>query len=409
MKRFFNLVVIGVAVISLFSCKGKDKNAADGMMSEKPEVKLTKVQAQDIAQTETYTATVESDVKNNISPNMQVRIQKVYVDVGDYVRKGQVVVALDPSNMQQMQSQVASQMTAVQNQIIAAESQRQQVQTQQVQVQSQMAQLQNKQAEFNRTAELYRIGGASKSEYDAALTALKVAQSAVAAQQSGVKVQQNTAQAQEKAIQQQRNQLAVLQQQMRTLQQNTNLVSPISGVVTARHYDDGDMYSGTPVLTIEQLNPVKLIINVSEALYSKITLGMQVGIELEAYPGETFGGTVAIIYPSMDKNTHTFPVEIRVPNDSQRVRPGMFGKATLDLGSERHVTVPDEALVKQVGAGDRYVYVYRKGKVYYTKVELGQHIGSSYEIKSGLKPGEQIVIAGQSRLANGKEVEVKRN
>ena len=386
-----NLLFIGMMSLLLFSCGGNNSNS-NGEQTEKPQVKLTKVEGQDIPQTEVYTAMVESDVKNNISPNMQVRIQHIRVDVGDYVQRGQALVELDPSNLQQMQNQVASQMTAVQNQIITAE-------TQQQQVNSQVATLQNRQAEFNRTAELYRIGGASKSEYDAAQTALKVQQSAVAAQK-------NTAQAQQKAIEQQKNQLAVLEQQMKTLRQNTTLTSPISGVVTARNYDDGDMYSGTPVLTIEQLNPVKLMINVSEVLYSKVVLGMPVDIELDAYPGETFGGTVAVIYPTIDKNTHTFSVEVRVANESKKVRPGMFGTARIDLGSQYHVTVPDEALVKQVGAGARYVYVYRDGKVYYTKVELGQHIGTSYEIKSGLKPGEQIVIAGQAKLANGKEVEV---
>jgi multidrug efflux pump subunit AcrA (membrane-fusion protein) len=62
--------------------------------------------------------------------------------------------------------------------------------------------------------------------------------------------------------------------------------------------------------------------------------------------------------------------------------------------------------VKQIGAGDRYVYVYKDGKVSYNKVELGQHIGTNYEIISGVNPGDEVVVAGQARLANGKEVEV---
>ena len=84
----------------------------------------------------------------------------------------------------------------------------------------------------------------------------------------------------------------------------------------------------------------------------------------------------------------------------------MFARATINYGSANHVIVPDEAIVKQVGAGDRYVYVYKGGKVSYNKVELGQHIGTSYEIVSGVNPGDEVVIAGHSRLANGKEVEV---
>lgn len=86
----------------------------------------------------------------------------------------------------------------------------------------------------------------------------------------------------------------------------------------------------------------------------------------------------------------------------------MFARATVNFGSQEHVLIPDEALVKQIGAGDRYVYVYDAAKqtVTYNKVELGKHIGKTYEIFSGVQDGQQVVVAGQSRLANGKKVKV---
>jgi multidrug efflux pump subunit AcrA (membrane-fusion protein) len=84
----------------------------------------------------------------------------------------------------------------------------------------------------------------------------------------------------------------------------------------------------------------------------------------------------------------------------------MFARATVNFGSQHHVLVPDQALVKQIGAGDRYVYVYKDGKVSYNKVEVGKHLGEQYEIISGVNPGDEVVIAGQTRLANGREVEV---
>jgi RND family efflux transporter MFP subunit len=167
------------------------------------------------------------------------------------------------------------------------------------------------------------------------------------------------------------------------------------------------MYSAaSPVLTIEQTNPVKLLINISENYYKSTKKGMPVEIKLDAYDEEQFDGKVTIVYPTIDATTHTFPVEITINNTQQKVRPGMFARATINFGDQNHVIVPDEALVKQIGAGDRYVYVYKNGKVSYNKVVLGKHMGSNYEIISGVEPGEQVVIAGQSRLANGKEVEV---
>ena len=201
-------------------------------------------------------------------------------------------------------------------------------------------------------------------------------------------------------------QLDVYSTQYKQLVENTQLVAPISGVVTARNYDDGDMYGGNPILTIEQTNPVKVMVNISESYYKQVYKGMPVDISLDAYEGETFYGKVTIVYPTIDQGTHTFPVEVTITNSEQKVRPGMFARATVNFGNQTHVVVPDEALVKQIGAGDRYVYVYKDGKVSYNKVELGKHLNDKYEILSGVQSGEDVVIAGQSRLANGKEVEV---
>ena len=334
MKYLKTLSLAALAVLAV-ACKSDDK--AGTAQQAKPQVRIAKVTSEDIPQTETYTATVESDVKNDIAPNTPYRIEKIYVDVGDNVRQGQVLVQLDASNLQQLKLQV-----------------------------------ENQKIEFNRTSQLYQVGGASKAEYDNA-----------------------------------KLQLDVLSTQLKQLMQNTQLAAPISGVVTARNYDSGDMYSqGQPVLTIEQTNPVKVMVNISEVYYKQVFKGMPVDIELDAYEGETFYGKVTIVYPTVDQSTHTFPVEVTINNSGQKVRPGMFARATVNFGDKNHVLVPDEALVKQIGAGDRYVYIYKDGKVSYNKVELGKHIGTKYEILSGVNPGEDVVIAGQSRLANGKEVEV---
>jgi len=332
--RYYHFLSVVALALLMVACDNKDDKA--GAAQAKPQVKIAKVASENIAQTETYTATVESDVKNNIAPNAPYRIEKIYVDEGDYVRKGQVLVQLDASNLRQLKLQ-----------------------------------LENQKIEFNRTEQLYQVGGASKAEYDNA-----------------------------------KMQLDVFSTQYRQLVQNTQLVSPISGVVTARNYDDGDMYGNQPVLTVEQTNPVKVIINVSEIHYKNVSKGMPVDILLDAYEGESFYGKVTRINPSVDVATHTFPVEVTIANQGQKVRPGMFARAAISFGEKNHVVVPDEALVKQIGAGDRYVYVYKDGKVSYNKVQLGKHIEDKYEIISGVNPGDEVVIAGQSRLANGKEVEV---
>lgn len=349
MKKSAFFIMALLSCFTFVSCGNKEAEKSKAVDS-KPEVKVAKAQSQSIPQTETYTATVESDVKNNISPNMANRIERILVDVGDVVSKGQVVAILDASNNDQTK----------------------------LQIENQKAVLANQQVEFSRIEELYKVGGISKSDYDAAKVQL-----------NGLKIQ-----------------LDILNTQQRQLATNTQLHAPISGVVTARNYDNGDMYNGQPILTIEQTNPVKLLINVSENRYKQVKRGMPVDITVDAYEGEQFEGKVTIVSPSINASTHTFQVEVTISNPHQKVRPGMFARATVNFGDENHVIVPDLAVIKQIGSGDRYVYVYNNGKVSYNKVELGRHLDDKYEIISGVSDGDQVVTAGQTRLANGVEVEI---
>ncbi len=79
----------------------------------------------------------------------------------------------------------------------------------------------------------------------------------------------------------------------------------------------------------------------------------------------------------------------------------MFARVSIDLGHKQNVVVPDRAVVKQTGSGNKYVYTYSNGKVAYKKVQLGQRLGDSYELLDGIADGDTVVISGQSRLADG--------
>ena len=340
MKKSFQLAALLVAAM-LGSCSGGEEKKAETAAEtviEKPTVKLATVTSRDVEQIGEFTATVEAEAKNNIAPTAPGRISKIFVEVGDQVRKGQKLVQMDAASLTQLKLQ-----------------------------------LDNQETEFKRVDELYKVGGASKAEWDAAKTNLDVRKSAY-----------------------------------NNLLENTQLVSPLNGVVTARNFDNGDLYTSTqtPVLVVEQIAPVKLMVNVSEPNFPKVTKGMSVKVKLDVYEGEEFEGKVSLVYPTIDAATHTFPVEITLANANQRVRPGMFARVTMNFGSKNHVVVPDMAIVKRAGSGDRYVYVYNNGKVSYNKVELGRRMGTEYELISGVDNNSQVVIAGQTRLADGVEVEV---
>lgn len=209
------------------------------------------------------------------------------------------------------------------------------------------------------------------------------------------------------AVDQLKAQLDAAQSQYDNMLENTILVSPISGVVTARNYDPGDMTGNLPVLTVGQLSPVvKIIINVTENDLSKVKNGMPVKITFDAFEGESFDGKVSRIHPTIDSSTRTFQAEIVIANPGERILPGMFGRVSVDLGSRNNVVVPDRAIVKQTGSGNRYVYVYHDGGVSYERVELGRRLGDTYELLSGVNDGDTVIISGQSRLADGVEVEI---
>jgi RND family efflux transporter MFP subunit len=331
-------VLLAVALFGACSGGEKGKERVEDVV-EKPMVKLERVRVQSVPQTQDYTATVEPEAKNNIAPATPVRISRIFVEVGNRVSKGQKLVQMDAANLKQLELQ-----------------------------------LDNQRVEFSRIDELYKVGGISKSDWDAAKMALEVRETSY-----------------------------------KNMQENTSLLSPIDGIVTARNYDNGDMYSGAlPVLTVEQVMPVKLMINVSEIYFTKVKKDQKVKIKVDVYGDEGFEGTVKLVYPTIDPVTRTFPVEIRVANSDMRVRPGMFARVTLDFGSVDHVVVPDLSIQKQSGSGERFVFVYQDGKVYRKVVELGRRMDTEYELISGVENNSQVVIAGQSRLLDGTEVEVEK-
>lgn len=325
------------SLVGLCACAGGETETTT--TAEKVKVKIETVHAQTVDQLSEFTATVEANVKNNIAPQTPFRIRKIYAEIGDHVKAGQTLAEMDATNLKQAK-----------------------------------VQLDNQEAEFKRIDELYKVGGASKSAWDAQKTSMEVARESYA-----------------------------------NLVENTRLVSPISGIVTARNYDSGDMYSGgTPIYTVEQIRPVKLLINVSESFFTQVKKGNEVDVRLDVYGDEVFKGKVSLVYPTIDATTRTFPVEVRILNNDERVRPGMFARVTLNFGERQHVVIPDRAIVKQAGSGDRYVYVYQNGSVSYQKVELGRRIGNTYEVISGVSDGNEVVITGQSRLNNGMEVEIDK-
>jgi RND family efflux transporter MFP subunit len=242
-----------------------------------------------------------------------------------------------------------------------------------VNLQKSRLQLINDSIEFGRIEQLYKIGATTQSDYEAMSLKYDVS----------MKTYYN-------------------------LLENTILKSPISGVVTARNYDEGDMYAmAQPLFVVQKINPVKMLINVSESQFSQIKKGMEVEITTEAYGDQVFKGVVDLIHPTVNSMTHTFAVEVKYANKDLALRPGMFARVTVNYGDNFNVVVPDRAVMKQVGSGEQYIYVLNEdGTVTYSVVELGRRMGNRYEVISGIDDNATVVVTGQTRLKNGAEVVV---
>ena len=303
-----------------------------------PDVKVQAVYKQEVEQLQLYTGTIAPYSRNLITTyQATMRIEKILVEVGHYVREGQLLVQMEEANYLQAKMQI-----------------------------------ENLKVDYNRIEALYTSGGVSKQQLDQ------------------VKVQ-----------------LDVAQESLANLEKNTYLRSPVNGTITMRNFDNGDLTGGQPILQVQQLNPLKVSINIQEQYFPLVKTGMTAVIRLESYPNEEFEGKVNLIYPTIDAVSHTFSVELIVNNSKMNIRPGMFARVTFNFGTAERIVVPDVAVIRQSGVNDRYVYVLNSDNtVSYCKVELGQRMGNTYEIISGLSNGDKVVTAGMSRLIDGTKVSV---
>lgn len=338
MRHLKSILLLSTAMVMASCTQKQASQQTTVVVEEAPKVTVTKVYAENVPQLSTYPTTIEADVVNNITPQSASRINEILVEVGDHVKAGQRLATMDAINLEKVRLQVA-----------------------------------NDSIEYGRTKELYEIGAASQSNFEAITLAYEVSKKSYA-----------------------------------NLLENTILTSPISGIITARNYDEGDMYAmAQPLFVVQNITPVKMLINISESNYSKVKKGMEVELTADAYPGETFKGKVNLIYPTIDPRSHTFPVEILVDNKDEKLRPGMFARVTVNYGTNYRVVVPDKAVLKQVGADDKYVYVLNEDNtVSYAPVKLGVRMGDKYEVISGIDDGATVVVSGQTRLKNNIKVDI---
>jgi RND family efflux transporter MFP subunit len=191
------------------------------------------------------------------------------------------------------------------------------------------------------------------------------------------------------------------------------IVSPIDGIVTAKHIDEGNLIrSGDQIVTIADMKTVRVIVAATEKYGAQITVGMPAKIKVDAFAERTFDASVHSIHPALDAQTHTIQVEIRLDNEELLLKPGMFARVTLITRRKDNVVVIPRDIVLGGKIDKHYVYVVEEasaGKIARKHfVEIGIEQADRYEITNGLKEGETLVINGMNYLTDGMDVEVVR-
>ena len=342
------LAVVALAMSTFVGCTGKKTETSNSSNERKPiPVKVTTLESKNIARSLDYTATLEADEQVYYAPASPGRIEKIYVEVGERVQKGQPLAEMDKT------------------QFLQAE-----------------AQFRNLEVELQRAKLLKESGSMSQQAYDATVTQHEVAKTNV-----------------------------------QFLRENTRLLAPFDGVVTGRFFEEGEMYSGSPaggtpkasILSIEKIDPLKARVERTEQYFPMLREGIDIELRVRIYPDRVFPGKVSIVYPTIDKNSRTFTVEITIPNRDRVLRPGMFGSINFLVGASDAIIVPALSVLKLQGSNVRYVFLNNNGKARRVEVALGKRFDDQVEIISEeIKAGDELVTVGQARLVDGAPLDIKR-
>jgi RND family efflux transporter MFP subunit len=216
------------------------------------------------------------------------------------------------------------------------------------------------------------------------------------------------------ATQQQLDQLTAqynsTKEQLDFLRINTYVKAPFSGVISAKNYEDGELYGGQPILILTQIDKLKALVAIPETYFPQLKAGMKLSLTSEIYPDQIFPATVEVVYPTIDASSHTFQVKIVVPNSKNLLRPGMYVTTTIGLGKANAIVAPYQAVEKLVGANDRYVFINDNGRAKRVAVELGQRFDQEIEIIAPeITDGVEMITIGQHKLVDGVKINVVKD
>ncbi|MEJ5352205.1 MAG: efflux RND transporter periplasmic adaptor subunit [Melioribacteraceae bacterium] len=335
--------IISVIFISLIIFSGCSKKEINNETQKVIPVEVTVVKKSSIDRDIELVGTLSAWKEANLGAQTSGRIQKIYVEEGSRVKEGDLLFEMDDTQLAQAKIQYQ----------IAKDN-------------------------YERMKPLYETGSISQSQYDQIKAAYETAE-----------------------------------KNYNLLLTNTQFRAPFSGIITAKKLNDGEVFllaptGGAPtIVTLMQINPLKLLLNVSENNFKDIKIGQTVEIRSDIFPNEIFKGNISRINPTINALTRTFEVEVKIPNPQEKLRPGMFVRAKILLGKTDGILVNRAAILKQIGTSAHYAFIIKNNIAKRVDVTIGKEFDSVVEITSGLSEGDFLVTNGQGVLKNGNQVEIK--
>lgn len=383
-----------VAVFILTSCSTDPDARSGGKTGGPVSVRLFTVEEQVVKRRVQAVGSLYPIDQSTISSEVEARVDKVLVDVGDAVHQGQVLVELSPTELQFEVDRQRAAVAEVRARLgIGPEDPLPRRPDDVAFVQRAAADLFDAEQKYKRADQLFRDRLISQEQLDEAATRYKSSRAALdlAVQE----VSQLKAQLQSSEVARR------LAEKKLT---DATIRSPFPGFVQARRVSPGEyLRLQSPVMVIVRTDTLRARLSVPERWAGAIRQGATVDLRVEAYQGETFRGRLERINPSVSSETRTFEIEALVPNQDGRLKPGFFVEGSLPSEvEERALTVPPEALSYRYGVYK--VFLLNGDKVEEREVKPGQQQESRVEILEGLRAGDRVAVPVRGQLSSGDSV-----
>ncbi|MFH1226394.1 MAG: efflux RND transporter periplasmic adaptor subunit [Planctomycetota bacterium] len=381
-------LIIGILIIAIVAGGGfllikrisdmREKNKNKDIAVEKLIPVITReITRTDMVETVSNFGTMQAINQVDIYTKISGRVEELLVKSGESVREGDTLAILETS--------------AIEAQIIQAASAQESAQAQLKQLK---INIDNSEKELARIRELYKAGAVSDSRRDQAETQFKASM------------------AQQEAIEAQIKQLDATMELTRINYEEAQISAPISGVISQRYIDVGDMVTPMkPVFTVIQTERVKVAAAIPENIAARVLVNKTpAAISLDAYPGKNFEGIVSYVSPAVDTRSRSLDIEIELDNKDGLLKAGMFCRVELMLEQKNNViAVPKDVLVYDLSGNDikNYaVFVVRGNLAKKIVVKIGIYSKGMIEIKEGLMEGDRIITTVGPQIFDGCKVEV---